>query len=253
MPPLVQTQHCGSDVPLPSLRSCIPGRRPCCPPGAASICPTAGSGRPGWSSHTVDFFHDIISKYFVVRFSKGIWLFHFSSGVQLTRAFSSVSVHRAHSLCSTDRHASLGVSVVLSFPVSVLCSVTLESAPVVATCECVMWTRPVLSSPAQLPRTQAHGFFCGAGLLTGPSSSVFPKAPAISQCARSRAAPVVICASSQVAGFICSRTHLFIVLLVRGIREALLRRHSSDNSVFLSAFFAIQLSHRAWELSSTRS
>lgn len=84
--------NCRSDVPLPSLRSCIPGRRPCSPPGAASICPTAAQADLAGPLTQSVFFRDIISKYFVVRSSKGVRLSHFSSGVPLTRVFSPVSV-----------------------------------------------------------------------------------------------------------------------------------------------------------------
>ena len=71
--------------------------------------------------------------------------------------------------------------------------------------------------------------------LITPTSHEVPKVGQLQSCHFS---------SNNVSGIICSRTHLFIFLLVQGICRALLQYHISNESSFsLPAFFTVQLLH----------
>ena len=78
---------------------------------------------------------------------------------------------------------------------------------------------------------------------TFPSIIVFLKEPCLlTMCAKQENFSSVISASSNVSGLVCSRTHLFIFLVVQGVCRTLPKNHILNGSIlFLLAFSTVSL------------
>lgn len=110
---------------------------------------------------------------------------------------------------------------------------------------------PGLSSPGSAPRAPARGFPLGARPSHGRNSSspaalmfpdriIFPKAPVCSRDApESDSVSVVLFASRDVSGRLCSGTRLSIFPAVRGTRGGLLQRRVSNKPIVF--YFSIGL------------
>lgn len=106
---------------------------------------------------------------------------------------------------------------------------------------------PVLKSSAQLLQTHAKGFFYEAVisyLIFLFSFAFYFFCPELICLAKNPAFCFDIFSSSDVSALICSRTPLFIFLMVYSIHRTLLQHHISIESILsLSAFSTVQFSH----------